>query len=226
MLLVLQRRGRVTASALAAELEVSPRTILRDVEALSAAGVPVFTTQGVHGGIELLGGFRTELTGLTDDEAAALLLAGQPAVATALGLGGASGAARRKLTEALHPGRRALVDGLDDWLLVEPTPVPVALGRLLTRLRTAIERHAITELHRGETATSVAPLGLVVDGGRWWLVAGGAGAAPGDVRRHDVARVDAVRITRGRFERPAGFDLAQVWRRLGEPARRTAVSRR
>lgn len=218
MLLVLQRRGRMTAAALATELEVSPRTILRDVEALSAAGVPIFTTQGVHGGIELLGGFRTELTGLTDDEAGALLLAGQPAVAAALGLGRAAAAGRRKLTEALDRGRRELVDGLDEWLLVEPTPVPSPVARTVTRLRSAIERGVVVELHRQGNVMLVAPLGLVVDGGRWWLVACDDGRGPADVRRHDLHRVDSVRLTRRAFDRPDGVELRRLWRR--------AVSRR
>jgi len=120
MLLILQRRGRLTARQLATELEVSPRTVLRDVNALSGAGVPIFTVQGVHGGIELTSGFRTELTGVTAAEAAALFLAGQPMVAEWLGLGSDATAARRKLIEALPPQLRDVADHLDRWFLHDP----------------------------------------------------------------------------------------------------------
>lgn len=107
MLLTLQRRGRLTAAELAEELEVSTRTILRDVDALSSAGVPIFTVQGVGGGIEVVDDFRTRLTAITADEASALLLAGQPIVAEHLGRGSAAAAARRKLLDALPAGLRS-----------------------------------------------------------------------------------------------------------------------
>src|SRR5690349_24439849 len=91
LVLLLRRRGRMTADALAAELEVSTRTVLRDIEALSAAGVPVYAERGRHGGFALLPGFRTELTGLNHDETLALLTTGSgqlfglgPALASAL----------------------------------------------------------------------------------------------------------------------------------------------
>src|ERR1700675_3532664 len=100
MLLVLQRRGRMTAQELAEHLEVSQRTILRDVEALSEAGVPIFTTRGAGGGIELMDGFQTNLTGLTQTEALCLFLVGQPQVAHRLELGAPTLTARNKLLNA------------------------------------------------------------------------------------------------------------------------------
>jgi len=99
MLLVLQRRGRMTARELADTLEVSERTVLRDVEALSEAGAPIFTARGAGGGIELLDGFETRLTGLTTDEARCLLLVGQPQVAHRLGLGAPTLTVRNKTAQ-------------------------------------------------------------------------------------------------------------------------------
>src|SRR4029450_9794705 len=101
MLLVLQRRGGLTARELGAALEVSERTILRDVEALSEAGVPIYASRGSGGGIELMDGFETRLTGLTPQEAECLFLVGQPQVAHRLGPGGAAGRAGHKPRSAL-----------------------------------------------------------------------------------------------------------------------------
>lgn len=103
ILLLLQTRGRVSATELAERLEVSVRTIYRDVESLSAAGVPVFTERGRHGGISLLPGYRTDVTGLTADEARALFVLSAQGAHSDLGLDGALGSALRKVMAALPP---------------------------------------------------------------------------------------------------------------------------
>ena len=165
MLLLLQARGRLTAARLADELEVSVRTVLRDVEALNGAGVPVYTVRGPEGGIELLDGFRTELTGFGRREAEALLLAGTPGVATALGLGEAARTARLKLLSALPAELRQRAESLSSWMHVEP-PSPVPHDRV-ARLAGAIRCGRSAHVDGG----ALVPLGLVLDAGRWFLVA-------------------------------------------------------
>ena len=211
MLLSLQRRGRLTAAELAAELEVSPRTILRDVDALSSAGVPIFTVQGVGGGIELVDRFRTQLTAFTADEAAALFLAGQPLVADQLGLGAPAAAARRKLLDALPDGLRETAEATDSWFVHD------ALGRggstlpygELRRLARAIAQRTEVEISfAGATVRSMRPLGVVLEAGAWHL------AVLCDTGHEfvDIADLRGLRITRRTFERPPGFDLAAAWR--------------
>src|SRR3954467_6538511 len=120
LLLLLQHRGRRSAKELAEELEVSTRTVLRDIEALSAAGVPVYAERGRHGGFALLPGFQTELPGLNHDEALALLVAGSRRGAQAFGLGSALASAMRKVVDALPESHRATAAGAVQRLLIDP----------------------------------------------------------------------------------------------------------
>jgi predicted DNA-binding transcriptional regulator YafY len=215
LLLLLQARGRLTAGALALELEVSERTIHRDVEALSAAGVPIYAERGPHGGIQLVDGYRTRLTGLTGDEAEALFLSGLPGPAAELGLGTVVAAARLKVLAALPTELRARASRLVErfhldaagWFHVTD-PVP-HLGVLADSVW---EARRVTVGYRragGEVERVLDPLGLVLKAGTWYLV---ASPRDGDARTYRVSRFSRVTPGTTTFERPPGFDLAEHWR--------------
>jgi predicted DNA-binding transcriptional regulator YafY len=206
MLLLLQHRGRTTCRELAATLEVSERTVLRDVEALGDAGVPIFTTRGAGGGVELLDGFQTHLTGLTPDEALCLFLVGQPQVAHRLGLG-----APTKLLASLAPALAVEADRLTTWFVHDPDPWTgnhIPHGEL-RRIATCIRRHRRVELTIAhESAITVQPLGLVLKIGSWHVVCL-------DDDTFDVVCLDelrATRLTSQTFVPPRDFDLTQFWR--------------
>jgi predicted DNA-binding transcriptional regulator YafY len=213
LLLFLQTRGRTTAAVLAGELEVSERTIHRDVEALSAAGVPIYAERGPHGGIQLIDGYRTRLTGLTGDEAEALFLSGLPGPAAELGLGTVVAAARLKVLAALPSELRVRASRLVErfhldtagWFHAgEPVPHLAALADAVWEAR----RVEIT-YQRGDRVVdrSLEPLGLVLKGGIWYLVA----VSEGQVRTYRVSRIMSTVIGDEPVSRPADFDLAAYW---------------
>ncbi len=210
MLMVLQRRGRLTARELGAALEVSERTILRDVEALSEAGVPIYTSRGSGGGIELLDGFQTRLTGLTTDEAECLFLIGQPRVAHRLGLSAATRNARHKLSNAIPETLAVQADVLSTWFVHDPDPWTghrIRHGEL-RRIARSIRAHRRVELHltHGSPLT-VEPLGLVLKAGSWLVVVTGA-------ESERVICLDdllATRLTTQRFEPPPTFSVSAFW---------------
>jgi predicted DNA-binding transcriptional regulator YafY len=213
LLLLLQTRGRMTASELAEELEVSVRTVHRDVEALSEAGVPIFAERGPLGGIRLVDGYRTRLTGMTSEEAQALFLSGLPGPAAELGLGTVVAAARLKVLAALPPELRARASRLVERFHLDASgwfQVAEAVPHLAT-LSDAVwdSRQLEIEYERSDrTVTRILePLGLVIKGGVWYLVA----STDEQIRTYRVSRVVAARRLEERFERPAGFDLAGYW---------------
>ncbi|WP_030714696.1 helix-turn-helix transcriptional regulator [Streptomyces sp. NRRL F-2580] len=223
LLLLLQNRGRMTAPELAAELEVSLRTVYRDVEALGASGVPVLADRGPAGGYRLAEGYRTRLTGLTDAQAGSLFLAGAPGPAQELGLGADLAAAQLKLQAALPAALAGRARRIQDrfhldapaWFR-EADPVPY-----LAQIAQAVWDQRVLRAHyrrwRGEVRRELHPLGLVLKAGIWYLVAEVDGG--GSVRTYRVARFLAVDTAEEEFERPAGFELAAYWeestRRLG-----------
>ena len=204
--LLLQARGPATARSLAAELEVSVRTVYRDLEALSATGVPVVTEPGPGGGCRLMDGYRFPLRGLRPDEAEALLILGVPGVLRDLGLAGALTAAHRQIrvTAGLTSGALVHLDmprwfgGQEEVPCLRDLAQALRLGRKL----------AIRYPPADREPRVVGPLGLVNKAGTWYLVAEGAG-----VRVFRAGRVSAARVLPQPFERPADFDLAGFWAR-------------
>jgi predicted DNA-binding transcriptional regulator YafY len=211
VLLLLQMRGRVTVAEVARELEVSSRTARRDLEALGIAGVPVYSTAGRGGGWSLVGGARTDLSGLTVDEARALFLAAGPAT------GGTPGvqAALRKLLAALPAPLRKGAEAASSAVVVDPAtwgrtppPEPQHLGVLR---QAVLDGRQVVLDYTGRTgppsSRTVSPLGLVTKSGVWYLVAG----TDAGVRTFRVGRVTGVTPTAAAVVRPEGFDLAAAW---------------
>lgn len=213
ILLTLQAKGQATARELAERFEVSVRTIYRDVDELSAAGVPIYAEKGRNGGFRLLDGYRTRLTGLNRDEAEVLFLAGLPGAAAQLGLGEALQRMRLKLLAALpdqtrgvaeRVGARFHVDpvswfrGADEQALLPELAVAVWSGR---RVRLRYDSWAKV------VDREVDPLGVVLKAGVWYLVAA-VGGAP---RTYRVASIQALEVLDQPSQLVAGFDLAAFW---------------
>ncbi len=214
ILLHLQAHGRTTAADLAQRLEVSERTIYRDMDALSAAGVPVVADRGVGGGWYLLDDYRTNLTGLNEDEIRTLFLANATHVLDDLGLQQAAEVALVKLLASLPDRHRRNAEYVRDRIHVEGTRRPSTPEDLtwLSTLQEAIwDEHKIKiRYQRGdgvEIERVVDPLGLVAKGAIWYLV-----AAHGDeFRTYRVSRISDVQIQLEQCQRPQGFDLAEHW---------------
>lgn len=209
-----QRGGGATAAEMATELEVSVRTIYRDVAALQGAGVPLWTETGPGGGVRLLEGWRTRLDGLSGDEAGSLFLAGAGTAAAELGLGTVLASAQTKLLATLPPELRRRAARVRSRFLLD-APSWFSSGESPSCLATVADavwsdrRLRITYGRRdGDVRRTVDPLGLVVKGGIWYLVAGVGGGA----RTYRVSRITAAEATGERSDRPDGFDLATWWR--------------
>ncbi|MFK4729639.1 WYL domain-containing protein [Agromyces mediolanus] len=220
ILLMLQRRGQVTAPEVARELEVSERTARRDLDALAMGGVPLYSVQGRGGGWRLLGGARTDLSGLTAGEARALFLVAGPASATTP----AVRAALRKLVRALPEPFRDQAEAAASSHLTDPEqwgsgrrdPRP---PRFLDELQDAVIRGVQVTLgyvdrHGAETERTVHPLGIVAKGPgpAWYLVA----HTEAGRRTFRIDRVSAVVASDDPVERPADFDLADSWREIAD----------
>ncbi|MFD5056989.1 helix-turn-helix transcriptional regulator [Streptomyces sp. NPDC058394] len=215
MVLLLQSRPAMTAAELARELEVSERTITRDAQALSEAGVPVYADRGRAGGYRLVGGYRTRLTGLARNEAEALFLSGLPSALREMGLEDAASAARLKVSAALLPSLRDASDTaaqrfhLDapGWYQEPVTP------ELLPAVAEAVwdDRMVKARYRRGgpgsEVDRELAPYGLVLKAGVWYVCA----RAGTDFRVYRIDRFAAVAVTDERFVRDEDFDLPGFW---------------
>jgi predicted DNA-binding transcriptional regulator YafY len=228
------RAGQVTAAELAERLEVSPRTVYRDAEALSSAGVPIYTERGRAGGIRLLPGYRTDVTGLTRDEARALGFLLHSGLTTGgaqedLGLGTAVRSAKLKVMRAVPEPFRPAVMATSQRILVDPTRwmrAPEQVGhlgvlqaavftdrRLRLRYRSSGHREPAASGQEAERSASVRvvdPYGLVCKAGIWYLVADSGG----EPRLFRVSRVASAVVDEEPVRRRDGVSLAGLWSSL------------
>ncbi|WP_030714575.1 helix-turn-helix transcriptional regulator [Streptomyces sp. NRRL F-2580] len=221
LVLLLRQRGRLTADTLARELDVSTRTVLRDIEALSAAGVPVYAERGRHGGFALLPGFQTKLAGLNHDEALALLTAGAGRGEQVFGLGSALASAMRKVVDALPEGHRTSAHDAAQRFLVDPEadllsrrrPVAEEVpGTTMVEVRRAVLAGHKLRIHYAATGRApqwrtVDPIGLVTVRDRGYLLA----TRSGEDRTYRLSRVLAAEELPEPAQRPNRVDLDRIW---------------
>jgi predicted DNA-binding transcriptional regulator YafY len=218
LLLMLQRKGHVTTSEVAAELEISERTARRDLDALGTAGLPIYSTQGRNGGWQLLGGSRTDLSGLNAAEARALFLVAGPASAATP----AVKAGLRKLLRALPETMRDEAENASSALIVDQTrwgqktvdrPLPEWLDTLQTAVITGAQVTLSYLSPKGDATTRILhPLGIAAKGVRWYLVAD----TDAGLRTFRIDRVTNAEPTGLPVVRPVGFDLATAWKLISE----------
>ncbi|MEV0546036.1 helix-turn-helix transcriptional regulator [Nocardia salmonicida] len=228
LVLLLRRHGRLSAETLARELEVSTRTVLRDIEALSTAGVPVYAERGRHGGFALLPGFRTELTGLNHDEALALLIAGSRRGAQAFGLGSALASAMLKVVDALPENYREIASDAAERLLIDPETDLLSRrldtedlsDTIVTEVRRAVLaghklRINYEAVGHGAEWRTVDPIGLVTVRRQGYLLATRSGAD----RTYRLSRIVAAEELDEPAQRPDRVDLDQAWQQRSEQFR-------
>jgi predicted DNA-binding transcriptional regulator YafY len=212
-LMLLQTRGRMSAQALAEALEVSVRTVYRDVDELSASGVPVWAERGRQGGFQLQPGWRTRVDGLTGPEAQAMFLGGLPGPAAQLGLGEAMASAQLKLMAALpedwrdnarRVSSRFHLDPIDWYRGPAATDHLPAIAQAVWYERRVVVRY---ESWKGVVERTLEPLGLVLKAGVWYMAAGSGK----DTRTYRLSNILALQDTGDAFKRPKDFDLAAYW---------------
>ena len=214
LLMLLQARGKMTAEDLAKELEVSIRTIYRDVDALSSTGVPIYAERGPGGGIALLDRYRTTLTGFTADEMQALFMLSIPTALADLGVSKDLRMALRKLSAALPATRSGTEQRVRQRIHLDPTswqPATTTTPHLQTLHQALWEDRLVTITYRlpwdAETTRTVQPLGLAAKAGTWHLVCGWDGHSR-------VVRVESIigaLLNDETYERPMDFDLTRFW---------------
>ncbi|MGK5642121.1 helix-turn-helix transcriptional regulator [Streptomyces sp. URMC 126] len=237
LVLLLQSRASMTGAELAARLEVSERTVARDVLALSEAGIPVYADRGRTGGYRLVGGYRTRLTGLGRTEAEALFLSGVPSALREMGLADAASAARLKVSAALLPelgdapataAQRFHLDAPGWWQPADPPPLLPAVAEAVwddRRLTARYRRRDDAEVER-----ELEPYGLVLKAGVWYLIAravepGRADGGP-TPRVYRVDRFTAVTVGPTPFRRDETFDLPAFWDEHAERFARSLLKER
>ncbi|MFD3405883.1 helix-turn-helix transcriptional regulator [Kribbella sp. NPDC058693] len=220
LVLLLRQRGRLSAPTIARELEVSIRTVLRDIEALSAAGVPVYAERGRYGGFELLPGFQTELTGLNNDEALALLVAGSRRGAQVFGLGSALASAMLKVVDALPEGYRDTAAGAVQRLLIDPDTDLLSRRQVVEEVSDAVAAEIRSAVFAGHKLRihyaavdqaprwrTVDPIGLVTVRDQGYLLA----TRSGEDRTYRLSRVLAAEELEEPAQRSDRVDLQRTW---------------
>jgi predicted DNA-binding transcriptional regulator YafY len=211
--MLLETRGRMSARALAGALEVSVRTLFRDVDQLTAAGVPIFAERGRSGGFQLLDGWKTTLTGLTASEAQAVFLSGLAGPAAQLGLGAQVETAKLKLLTALPAPWREDAQRISSRLHLDPMDwyrEPEPLPHLATVAAAVWNERQLTIRYESWKATArrtVSPLGLVLKAGAWYLVA----AVDDKPRTYRISNIMQVDSLEAHARRPRKFELARYW---------------
>jgi predicted DNA-binding transcriptional regulator YafY len=214
ILIMLQLRGRLNAEVLAREFEVSVRTIYRDIDHLSAAGVPVYAERGRAGGFALHDGYRTRLTGFTNAEAEALLLAGVGDAAAALGVGAHANAAQLKLLASLPESVSASAQQVSARFHVDPTAwyAQAETIELLPQLASAVWRdrriRISYESWNGAVTRELDTLGLVLKNGVWYLVA----SHRKQPLTYRASNIRSLAVLDAKSQRPPRFDLARFWK--------------
>jgi predicted DNA-binding transcriptional regulator YafY len=213
MLMMLQTHEKVTAAELADACETSIRTVYRDIEALSAIGVPVYSEQGVQGGYRLLQGYRTRLNGLSAKEAETLFLAGLSGPAQKMGIDTLLADAQLKLKAALPENIRPEIDRLQSRFLLD-APNWFSDDEKVTYLpdlmTAVLEQRCVVMQYqswKGEINRQLQPLGIVLKGGQWYLLA----QVEKDVRTYRVSRIESLTLLDETFERPKDFNLTAFW---------------
>jgi len=209
----LDAHGLVTATELADACEVSVRTIYRDIDALNAAGIPVYSERGAEGGYRLLESYRMQLNALSAQEAETLFMLGLSGPAGDLGLGSALVAAQNKLLSAMPAHLRTGAEQMRARFHLD-APAWFAHGEqpeFLPQVAKAVWKQNALQIRyqswRGEKAREVEPLGLILKSGAWYL----AGQIEGSVRTYRISRILELSLLERSFTRPADFDLAQYW---------------
>ncbi|MEK8033040.1 WYL domain-containing protein [Ideonella sp. DXS29W] len=212
--MLLETRGRMSARALADALEISVRTLYRDIDELTAAGVPVYAERGRAGGFELMRGWKTTLTGLTPSEAQAVFLSGLAGPAADLGLGSDVEQAQLKLLAALpaawrddarRVSSRLYLDPIDWYRESEPLPHLATVASAVWEERPVAIHYESWKL---TSRRAIHPLGLVLKAGAWYLVASSGEQA----RTYRVSNILQAELLDGTVHRPKGFDLTAYWR--------------
>lgn len=224
MMILLQNRGRMTAGQLAEELEVSERTIYRDVLALSVSGIPVYCERGPGGGVRLVDNYRTSLTGLNENEARALFMLSIPAPLVELGVGNELKAAMLKLAASLPASKRSEEEYVRQRIHLDSIPwfqseEPAPHLQIIQQAVWHDQRLQVT--YRADFGTQIDsvidPLGLVAKASVWYLVYAREGHPPKAMRVSQVVKAELMDQT---FERPPGFDLVLFWQAWSEMVER------